>query len=1210
MNRLIHILLFISLVAGSMTAQTPNAKHCIYFIGNLADIEDKQSFGNHLYQLVEQNQYARAIVFNGDFVNPERSFRDEVESIHDLLEILTDLPIRIIFIPGDRDWDNCGLNGFEMVGLVEDFVNNGEFLNVEWPLQNGCPGPELITISEDLRIVAMNTQWWNHKYKKPTPESAICNIASNEAFLEEIEALVEDNILGNLIIAGHHPLISNGKYGGRFPLRDYLLPVPIISGFKTAFKQNIGKDVHTVNERYAPHKENMLDLLADHFSLVYVSGHEKNVEILKNGFNCLINSGAPVSGDFVKHTNNTLFASASPHIVSIYYDSDGAVYSLTHPYSEAGYEAGILSPIFQAPCQIPEPNIPINDRLVPCADEAQTLALMVNQYEPMREVVANPNYKANKFKQFFLGQHYRDSWTVPVQAPVLNLDQEYGGLRPYQVGGGTETYSLKFTTDAGLEYAFRSIDKDPSKGLAVKLRSTLLSVVLKDQTTTQQPYGALIISKLLDETNILHARPKLFVMPDDPKLGPFQDMFGNVVGYLEERPVKNRQGGENVFAADEMKRSIQMFRELYQDVDNTIAIDEYLLARMFDIWVGDWSRHEDNWKWAGYENEEGVYYRPIPRDRDHVFSLWDGLFPWLADREWAKDAGESFEEEIRDIRSLTYQSRHMDRFLANEMSKNDWVSAARKIQRIFNDENIATAMKELPREVYLLDGKEIERKLKLRLKDLQTYAAKYYSILAKEVDVVGSVEDELFEVHRNLDGSVTVVVFKLTRGEKDGEIFRRRFYQNETEEIRLFGLLGDDRFYVEGKVRKSIKVRVIPGNGEDYIQDDSQVEIGSPKTIIYDNENVDPVIPGPETIFSQTKKPEAYRYRRTAFQYNSYYPLSFLYFTGDNGLTVKAGIDFTNYNYEKPKFQSNHRLDVAISTIGNFEVEYQGRWRHVLNRWDLIAGAKYEKLGRFRFFFGEGNDSSFDRDLLRSGFYTLRNKRASINVGLMNEFWKRSHVFIGTSFTHNTAQDNQNTIIDSETENVLGRDPLDIGKVHFEVDLDFRDREVLPRRGMRFYTSHFLGHLINLESATYSFNMAELQYFGTAKPITLGMQAGFAIHGGKFPYYDRMYIGQNNHLRGFRRNRYTGEKLLYFNSDLRFELINKYDALIPFQLGLKLFFDAGKVIDDESLSNVWHQGYGAGFYFVPVKEKYVFNFMFGFSEEESGLFILSVGKDF
>jgi hypothetical protein len=55
---------------------------------------------------------------------------------------------------------------------------------------------------------------------------------------------------------------------------------------------------------------------------------------------------------------------------------------------------------------------------------------------------------------------------------------------------------------------------------------------------------------------------------------------------------------------------------------------EFARARMFDLWIGDWSKHEDNWKWAGYKGKDGEVFRPIPRDRDHAFSS-DGmaLFP-------------------------------------------------------------------------------------------------------------------------------------------------------------------------------------------------------------------------------------------------------------------------------------------------------------------------------------------------------------------------------------------------------------------------------------------------------------------------------------------------------------------------------------------------------------------------------------------------------
>ena len=41
--------------------------------------------------------------------------------------------------------------------------------------------------------------------------------------------------------------------------------------------------------------------------------------------------------------------------------------------------------------------------------------------------------------------------------------------------------------------------------------------------------------------------------------------------------------------------------------------------------IGDWDRHEDQWRWALFEKEDGTEIcKPIPRDRDQAFSKYDG----------------------------------------------------------------------------------------------------------------------------------------------------------------------------------------------------------------------------------------------------------------------------------------------------------------------------------------------------------------------------------------------------------------------------------------------------------------------------------------------------------------------------------------------------------------------------------------------------------
>ena len=51
---------------------------------------------------------------------------------------------------------------------------------------------------------------------------------------------------------------------------------------------------------------------------------------------------------------------------------------------------------------------------------------------------------------------------------------------------------------------------------------------------------------LLNELDIIHAHPKLYVMPDDPKLGPYQEDFGNMLGMLEENPSNPEDGANRI----------------------------------------------------------------------------------------------------------------------------------------------------------------------------------------------------------------------------------------------------------------------------------------------------------------------------------------------------------------------------------------------------------------------------------------------------------------------------------------------------------------------------------------------------------------------------------------------------------------------------------------------------------------------------------------
>src|SRR5438067_4929820 len=141
-----------------------------------------------------------------------------------------------------------------------------------------------------------------------------------------------------------------------------------------------------------------------------------------------------------------------------------------------------------------------------------------------------PHYQAGWLTRFFLGSQWRDLWTTPIEAPVLELGSFDGGLRPQRRGGGQQTRNLRFQSGNGHTWSFRSVDKDPTGMLDPETRASALGDIVQDLTSTVHPGAALVVAPLLEAAGVLHATPRLAVMPDDARLGEFRPVFARMLG--------------------------------------------------------------------------------------------------------------------------------------------------------------------------------------------------------------------------------------------------------------------------------------------------------------------------------------------------------------------------------------------------------------------------------------------------------------------------------------------------------------------------------------------------------------------------------------------------------------------------------------------------------------------------------------------------------
>ncbi|HEX2534824.1 MAG TPA: hypothetical protein VHK69_13855, partial [Chitinophagaceae bacterium] len=110
-----------------------------------------------------------------------------------------------------------------------------------------------------------------------------------------------------------------------------------------------------------------------------------------------------------------------------------------------------------------------------------------------KRVAAGPQYLRPSLHQKLFGRHYRKEWTMPVTVPVLRLDTLYGGLQPYEAGGGRQTRNLHLHGPGGKEWVLRTVDKELGRALPEVYKGTWVESLFNDQVSVSHPYGALIV---------------------------------------------------------------------------------------------------------------------------------------------------------------------------------------------------------------------------------------------------------------------------------------------------------------------------------------------------------------------------------------------------------------------------------------------------------------------------------------------------------------------------------------------------------------------------------------------------------------------------------------------------------------------------------------------------------------------------------------------
>lgn len=1124
------------------------------------------------------------------------------------LKVLDDYPGRVFFVPGNHDWSTSGKDGLEAVRRMETFIESHLDRGNVFQPDSGFPGPvdvklvdkdTVALLTRDIHLLTLDTQWWLHPYKKPFGDTGEYELHDSGDFLDELNNILLDRQNDHVVVAGHHPLFSNGIHGGQFPEKRHLLP-PVGGTGYMLYRKFFGLPQDISFHRYQSLKRELLSAFDKAESLVYAAGHDHLLQhTIKQGRRReqhYIISGTGSRSGYAARGKGAEFVSQDLGFAVVNYYGDRS------SWLEFWNEKGKL--LYRRQMLAPEDNPFVNT-----GNGDARIAEVPALADSTMTIPANPRYdEMGWLGRTILGSHNRGLWAIPVEAPLFDISTIRGGLEAVKMGGTGQTTSLRLRDSNGRSYVLRSVDKEAGRIWDAALRNTFAEDLAQDQTSIINPYGAFMIPPLADAVGVFHTLPELYVVPDDPRLGRFADLMKGKLALFEERPDDDMSNAPHLSGSQKVLSTRDLFLEVDGDIDH--RVDQYMLLRnrLLDMLISDWDRHEDQWRWASFEpaDKKGKIYQPVPRDRDMAFMFMNGLVPTIGKVSFFKHY-QDFRSSYGNLKGLTDNSLALTRRFTNQLTQKDWKAVADSMKVWLADSVIDQAVSRMPAPVAESQGEVISQVIKIRRDKLPETAIRYYKLLAQVVDIPGSHKREMFIVDAYPGDSVRVQVLKL---KKDGErrYFDRTFYPDETKELRLFGLGGDDQFEIEQQASDAIKIRIIGGPGGDEFTSPSKPNA---RLWVYDNAagSTFKNIGGFKLKTADSPDINDYDYEN-GFQYNTVDPLLYFGSNRDDGIYIGGGAQIMRHGFRKQPAAAIHRIrgNFAAETQA-FNLRYDGSYADVAGKWN--GGLTIDVLlpNNIHNFYGLGNettDESRDDDFYRARLWQYRVKPALQRT-------------LATGISFSAGPFVQVTEVKGDEGRFIGQPQEGISEntfedqwfagIHTNLTLKSVDNPINPMQGFSWKNEGALNLGIRNTSQTYSSISSALSMYWPLvfdPQVTLAMRFGIAHNIGSFPFYDANTLGGKQTLRGLLSSRYSGRTSFYNNIEMRGKLFDFRSYLLGGEVGLLGFFDHGRVWTDGEPSRQWHYGAGGGVW-MSVFNMTVVRASIGFSE---GSYNLLVGAGF
>ncbi len=1116
----------------------------IYLIGNTGSIDNTDV----LSEIINASKKAdnSMLLLLGNSVNSNNSSKDFKNNINPQLDKLSLFSGESVFIPGKNEWL---INGHKGIQSIEKYIqknSNSKF----YP--DASEATKHKNISENIVLITVDSQWFLEDWNKDTYINDDSEIKNRTLFFLEFENRIKKAYGKIILVALHHPIETNTRQG-------------LLSNTGGINEQDFQ------NKEYRKLRNRLKTIAQGADNIIFISGKDKNLQYINNGVPQII-SGAAGKTKNIGNVNEGDFGIAEKGYAKLEIDNNGVVivnyYTIKNGVSNEVFKSTILKGH--------ENGKETNDTFKDKFPETQSASIYTKE----------ETHKSSLYKTLW-GEHYRAFYGTDVKVPVVLLDTLMGGLSPIKRGGGQASKSLRLVDKEGKQFVMRAMRKSttkflqanafPDKYLDNTLDDTAIDKFLSDFYTTSNPYAPFIIGDLSKAVGVNYTNPKLYYIPKQKTLGVFNEDFGDELYMIEEHVGSTQTELKSFGKPKKILSTADVLQEIHKSGKSVVDEPSYIKARLFDMLIGDWDRHEDQWRWALFNNKNGTsYYKPIPRDRDQVFPKYDGtLISFLTRSIPVLRKMQTYNDDIRSVKWLAFSPYHLDLILVNASGWDEWENQAQYIQDNLSDEAIEKAFEAFPPEIRGEVISDIKEKLKRRRANLMSIAKNYYEYLNKFEVIVGTQKSDKFTITRLPNGETSIKVDRKKLG-----LLNRTFTQDITKEIWIYGLDGKDTFVVDGEGDNLIKIRIVGGKKND-IYDFKNTK----KVKLYDYKSKENTIVNKKSKKWLVDDYNINNYDHKKVRHNSNQILPLLGLNPDDGVKIGIQNNFSFFGLQRNPFTYRHSISAAFYT-GNsgYDLSYIGEFSNIFHKWNFGVEGKFTSPNFAQNFFGFGNDTTYDKDDVALDFNRISIREWSASISLIWRGRNGGSFYFKPLIESFEVKNVPNRFINSSPPNAtVFEKQVYAGS---EINYTFKNKNNIayPTMGLD------VGITAGYKAAIYG--ASEKNTFSYVKPhiainhklnnsaciVFATKLGGEAILGDDFELYHAAQLGGAKNLRGYRKERFIGKYSAFHSTDLRFKIGDINNGIIPMKYGVTGGFDYGRVWIENDTSNKWHNSIGGSFW--------------------------------